>query len=189
MTVSTYVPRSEVMANWSYHLMRMSWKVTDIFRNPANVLDEFGIETGWTIIDYGCGPGRYLKKASEKVGEQGKVYAVDVHDIAINCAREVAEKNDLSNVFPVKAFEYFVPIPEDSADLIYVLDVFHMVQKPSLFLQELHRLIKPGGSLILEDGHQKREQTLKKVLASKRWKIREENKKHLNLIPVNKLIL
>ncbi len=188
MTDNTPLPRSEVMANWTYNLMRWTWKVADLFNNPSKLLDDFSIEPGWKVIDYGCGPGRYLKRASEQVGPEGKVYAVDIHDIAIVCARSLIKKHHLSNVVPVKAMDYFAPIPEDTADLIYVLDVFHMISHTNLFLQELHRLVKPYGRLILEDGHQKREKTLKKVLASKRWKIQSETSKHLVLKPVYKVI-
>lgn len=167
--------------------MKMTWKVTDLFSKPSNHLNEFHIETGWTVIDYGCGPGRHLKRASECVGRDGKVYAVDIHDMAIDCARKIVNKFNLNNVFPVKAFEYFVPIPEDTANLIYVLDVFHMISQPTLFLQELHRLVKPDGKLILEDGHQRRAKTISKVLSSRRWKIESENKDHLVLKPIYKV--
>jgi ubiquinone/menaquinone biosynthesis C-methylase UbiE len=178
-----------MMANWSYHLMRMSWKVVDLFTDQAKLLDDFNILAGWTVIDYGCGPGRYLKKASEMVGPGGKVYAVDIHDIAINCSRSLIEKNDLKNVSAVKARHYFVPIPENTADLIYVLDVFHMIARPDLFLKELHRLVKPEGILILDDGHQKRARVKEKVLLTHLWKIVEENKRYLKMRPIHKLAL
>jgi len=187
MTVNTYLPRSEVMANWSYQLMRIAFKVVDIFKNPAKRLDDFDIKPGWNVIDYGCGPGRYLRKASEQVGPEGKVFAVDIHEIAINCAYNIVEKYGLDNVYPVKAQDYFVPIQENTADLIYVLDVFHMISQPTLFLQELHRLVKKSGKLILEDGHQKREKTILKVKASKWWKIIEEDNKQLVLKPIYKV--
>ena len=169
--------------------MRLSWKLIDVFYDPAGILEGFGIMAGWTVIDYGCGPGRYLKKASALVGPEGKVYAVDIHDVAINCSRAIVEKNELHNVKVVKAREYFVPIPEDTADLIYVLDVFHMVKDAGQFLEELHRLVKPGGRLILEDGHQKRSVTTSRVLRSRRWKIIHETKKHVELMPINKVVL
>ncbi len=38
------------------------------------------------VIDYGCGTGRCLKKASGQVGDRGAVYAVDIHELAIKSA-------------------------------------------------------------------------------------------------------
>ncbi len=182
-----HLPNTEMMPGWGFHLMRMSWKVLDIFSDPSRTLDQFNIQEGWHIIDYGCGPGRYIKRASELVGKAGRVYAVDIHDIALNCVRKCKKKNQLSNVYPVKAKAYFVPIPENSADLIYVLDVFHMVSQPKLFLQELHRLIKGSGYIILEDGHQKRQKTINKVLSSMIWEIKDQTSTHLVLIPKYKI--
>ena len=176
-----------MLPDWAFNLMRLSFKITDIFSSPSRILDEFQIQAGWTVIDYGCGPGRYLKKASEKVGPMGTVFAVDIHDIAIECARCMVEKKGLKNVIPIKALDYFVPIQENTADLIYVLDVFHMISRPTQFLQELHRLVKPGGNLILEDGHQKREKTIAKVLSSRRWKIENDTNRHLVLKPIFKI--
>jgi len=42
----------------------------------------FGISEGMTVIDYGCGPGRYTTEFAKIVGEKGKVYAVDIHEMA-----------------------------------------------------------------------------------------------------------
>ncbi|MBT7092841.1 MAG: methyltransferase domain-containing protein [Bacteroidetes bacterium] len=95
----------------------------------------------------------------------------------------MAKRNKLHNVYPTKANRYFVPIQENKADLIYVLDVFHMVSQPDEFLNELHRLVKTEGTVILEDGHQKRSKTIDKVKNNGRWHIVSENKKHLNLKP------
>lgn len=41
-------------------------------------VDTFGIKEGFTVIDYGCGPGGYLKRVSRLVGGKGKLYAVDM---------------------------------------------------------------------------------------------------------------
>jgi len=167
--------------------MRLFYKISDIFRDPSTQLEEFNIEPGWRVIDYGCGPGRYLPRASKQVGPEGKVFAVDIHELAMNCVCSMVQKKRLKNVIPVRAKEYFVPIQENTANLIYVLDVFHMISQPTLFLQELHRLIRSDGKLILEDGHQKRIETLRKVEESKRWRILEEKPKHLILKPIYKI--
>lgn len=42
-----------------------------------------------TIIDYGCGPGRYTILFAKLVGEKGKVIAVDIKDLTL---REVEKK-------------------------------------------------------------------------------------------------
>ncbi len=167
----------------TFKLKDLSWKIKDLFVSSVNKLDTFGIQPGDTIIDYGCGPGRYIRKASQLVGSEGKVYAVDIRDTAISIVSKLKKKKKLNNVYPEKATEYFVPIQENKADLIYALLIFHLIPQPNEFLNELHRLVKPGGRMILEDGFQKRSKTLEKVNSNGRWKIQSEEKKHLTLVP------
>jgi len=50
-------------------------------RNTEKMSDAFF--KGMTVVDYGCGPGRYSIKFAEIVGNQGLVYAVDIHELAI----------------------------------------------------------------------------------------------------------
>ena len=184
MTTTTTLPRTELMPNLAFRMMNLHWKITDVFSSPAKKLNHFNIQPGWTVIDYGCGPGRYLKRASQMVGPEGKVFAVDVHELAIRCAMKKKAKNQLKNLEVVQAIEYFAPIQENTANMILVLDVFHMISNPKLFLEELHRLVKPGGKLILEDGHQSRKKTRKKVDNSIRWRVVEETRKHLVCEPL-----
>ncbi len=179
----TALPHREHMPKLAFWMMKTNMAFVDLFSSTANKFNSFGIQQGDIVIDYGCGPGRYIKKASSLTGSNGRVYAVDIHDQAYKCVSKIARKNNLNNVVPVKASGYFAAIQEDKADLIFALDVFHMISQPNEFLNELHRLVKPTGRLILEDGHQKRSKTLQKVNNNKRWNIQSQEKKHLILTP------
>ncbi len=174
----------ERMPDISFKIMSFFFKLSDIFFSVDKRMDTFGIKENFTVIDYGCGPGRHLKKASCLVGEKGKVYAVDVHKLAIKSVEKRIEEYDLRNVEPVVANGYFCSINDHSADMIYALDMFHMIKIPLPFLKELHRLLKKEGFLIIEDGHQSRNETKIKINNSKIWNIVEESKKHLKCIPI-----
>ena len=174
----------EKMPDIAFKMMSFSFKLLDIISSVDKRMDTFGIKENFTVIDYGCGPGRHLKKASCLVGEKGKVYAVDVHKLAIKSVEKKIEEYDLKNVEPVLANGYFCNINAHSADMIYALDMFHMIKTPLPFLKELHRLLKKDGFLIIEDGHQSRNETKIKINNSKIWNVVEESKKHLKCIPV-----
>ena len=163
----------------------MSWTyfVRDAFSPVDKRLEEFGIEEGSTVIDYGCGPGRYLRRAAALVGEKGKVYAVDIHPLAIVAVEKKIKKFRLGNVEPVLAQGYKSGIDSNSADMIFAIDMFHNISDPTAFLEELHRIIQHGGVLILEDGHQPRARTREKLIDSKAWNIVEETKDHLRCTP------
>jgi len=66
--------------------------------DPENTLKEIGLETGETFLDAGCGEGRFSISASEIVGNNGKVYAIDISEEAINSLKEEINKNYIKNI-------------------------------------------------------------------------------------------
>lgn len=171
------------MPNFAFRMMAFLFNVADVFKSPAKRLDPFHIQKGQTVIDYGSGTGRYIKQASELVGESGTIYAVDIQPLAIESALRQIEKHDLKNVVPIQTDGKTVNIPSHTADVMYALDMFHMVKDTGSFLKELNRLAKPDGKLFLEDGHQPRAKTKEKVLNSGCWVITEESKTFIKCKP------
>ncbi len=168
----------------AYRSMVLVYAVQDfLVRGHERALDGFGIAPGATIVDYGCGPGRYLAKASRLVGPSGRVYAADINPIALELAGARAARLGLANVVLTPIRDGRSAIPDASADLAYALDMFHAVRDPTAFLAEIRRFTKPGGALILEDGHQPREATRRKVLAAGGWRIEAETRWHLRCRP------
>jgi ubiquinone/menaquinone biosynthesis C-methylase UbiE len=164
------------MPNWAFKMMSFMFNIGDIIKSPNHRLDAFNIQTGQTVVDWGCGTGRYLKQASEQVGGDGTVYAVDIHQLAIEAAANVAKKYNLKNIHPVLTDGKSVKIPSQSVDVVYALDMFHMVSDTKGFLTELCRITKPDGVLYLEDGHQPSALAKEKINNSGCWNIITETK-------------
>ncbi len=174
----------EIIPDIGFYMMSLFFKLYYFFRPQNKYFGSFGIRPGFVVIDYGCGPGDYIKLASEAVGEKGKVYAVDIHRLAIKSVRKLIKRRNLTNVIPVKADGYSCSIKDNTADLIYALDMFHMIEDVNPFLYELNRILKKNGILILEDGHQKRESSKDKVRNSGKWEITEETERHIRCKPL-----
>lgn len=155
------------------------FRIADLFFPKKDRLAAFGIREGETVVDYGCGPGRYIEEASRRVGPAGKVYAVDIHELAIPRVEERIREAGLRNVVPVLARGYSCAVPDGAADRIWALDMFHMISDPAAFLAELRRIAGPGAVLILEDGHQFRKKTLRKLSSFPGWRIEREEKSHV----------
>jgi ubiquinone/menaquinone biosynthesis C-methylase UbiE len=172
-----------VVARLTYRLMVLEYAVQDfLVRGHERALDGFGIAPGAKVVDYGCGPGRYLAKASRLVGSSGTVYAADINPIALELAGARAARLGLANVAVAPIRDGRCAIPDRCADLVYALDMFHAVRDPAAFLAEIRRFTKPGGTLILEDGHQPREATRRKVAAAGGWRIEAETRRHLRCV-------
>jgi predicted methyltransferase len=50
----------------------------DTFQRPDVVLEELNVKDGGVVVDLGCGVGYFTLKASDQVGNTGKVLAVDI---------------------------------------------------------------------------------------------------------------
>ena len=170
----------EVIPNIAFRIMTAIMKLIDFFwKYSSKNFETLELKPGQTVIDYGCGPARYIQKASKIVGKSGKVIAVDIHPLAIRNVETKIKKYNLRNVEVVLADGYTTPIVSSSADVVYALDMFHMIKQPTELLTELCRLLKQDGILIIEDGHQPRSETIQKIENSGVLKIIQETKFHL----------
>jgi len=175
--------RSDKMSDFGFKLMVYMYWVVDLFYSPEKRIKSFGIKEGAAVLDYACGPGRYVRGFSEAVGEKGKVYAADIHELALSYVKKRIEKYNLRNAVPVLVKGYHCDIVDKSVDYICALDMLHQVGEPGKLFRELHRMMKKDGVLILDDGHQKRERTRAQINEANLWKIVEENKDHLKCAP------
>ena len=176
--------RTEKMSNTSFKMMNWTFKVIDFFYPYIKKrIKKFGLEEGMTVVDYGCGPGRYSIEFAKLVGEKGKVYAVDIHELAIEAVKRKTKKMGLRNVEPILVSGYDSNIPSNTADVVCAIDMFFIIKNPTEFLGELRRITKNDGTLIIDDGHQSRSVTKEKLLDSGLWNIYEETSDHLKCKP------
>ena len=175
---------TERMSNTGFRLMSLTFDLIDLVHPYIDRrVTTFGIREGMTVVDYGCGPGRYTTRFARLVGERGKVYAVDIHELAIEAIQDKVARLDLRNVQPMLAQGYACGLPDHVADVVCALDMFFGIKRPTEFLAELKRITRPDGALVIDDGHQPREVTKEKILASGLWTIAEETSDHLKCKP------
>ena len=178
-------PVDEHMTDEQYRLMVFTMNLSDIFISHIEKrVNGFGIRPGMTVVDYGCGPGRYTVHYSRLVGREGKVYAVDIHEMAIDSVRQKMDRFGLDNVEPRLAHGYDSGLPGQVADLVTAIDVFYGIRDKQAFLAELKRIAGPDGILILDNGRQPRSLIKEQLAAAGGWTIIAETKDHLTLKPV-----
>ena len=142
----------KTMSNFHFWLMSFMFKVRDFLIPRKNILKEADIKPGFHILDYGCGPGSYSIIASELVGAMRKVYALDIHPLAIQTVKNKAEKRGLKNIETICS-DCATGLKEVSIDVILLYDVFHHFSNPEEILKELYRVLKPSGILSFSDHH------------------------------------
>jgi len=77
------------MSDFSFRGMEFLFRVIDFVHPYVDKrVRSFAIRPGMTVVDYGCGPGRYTTRFAHLVGEKGRVFAVDIHELAIEAVKK-----------------------------------------------------------------------------------------------------
>ena len=138
------------MSDISFYFMSFFFKFRDFFSSPIKILEKIGIRSGWNILDYGAGSGSYSIPAAQLVGPTGKVYAADIHTLAISQIQKKALMKGLKNIHSILT-DCNTQLPDASIDVVLLFYVLHDFKNPDAILKELNRVLKPGGLLSIID--------------------------------------
>jgi SAM-dependent methyltransferase len=106
---------------------------------------------GDAVLDIGCGAGVDSLVAGHLVGAGGRVVGLDVTPAMIERARAHQARLGLNHVtFQVGEAEALT-FPDATFDAIISNGVFNLTLNKEKALHEAHRVLKPGGRLMLAD--------------------------------------
>ena len=109
------------------------------------------IHRGDTVIDLGSGAGNDCFVARHETGPEGKVIGVDFTPAMIHKARTNAEKMGYNNVEFRQGDIDDMPVNPDVADVIVSNCVLNLVPNKSKVINEIFRVLKPGGHFSISD--------------------------------------
>jgi ubiquinone/menaquinone biosynthesis C-methylase UbiE len=113
------------------------------------LLKELRIKQGEVICDMGCGNGFYTLQLAKLTGPKGKIYAVDIQQEMLDLLKSRAEAAKVRNVERVLGGERDPHLPENSLDLILMVDVYHEFSQPAPMLKAIRKALKPTGQIAL----------------------------------------
>jgi len=116
--------------------------------NTSLLLKNLAVKTGMVIADIGAGSGYHSVLLSKMVGT-GKVFAVDVEPEMIDYLNERIKQGKLSHIVPVLSTEQNVSLPENTVDMMLLVDVYHEFSYPYEMALSMLAALKPGGKLVL----------------------------------------
>jgi ubiquinone/menaquinone biosynthesis C-methylase UbiE len=97
-----------------------------LFRKPDKLLKAAGLKRGQKVLEVGCGPGFFTIPAAKIVGEEGFIYAVDVHPLAIERIQQKIKREGVKNVKPILANASESALPHQSVDLAFLFGLGHI---------------------------------------------------------------
>ncbi|MBT3690510.1 methyltransferase domain-containing protein [bacterium] len=124
--------------------------------NPAHILkNELEILPKTLVGDLGCGSmGFFTLQAAKLVGDQGKVYAVDILKDVLSAVEGRARQEGLYNIRTVWSNLETVGatnIKEGILDYTLYVNTLFQSKKNKEMLEEAYRLLKEGGKLLVVD--------------------------------------
>ena len=146
------------------------WPFSEMFRNPRwrrKWLQRAGVKEGDVVLDEGFGMGTSSIAAARLVGPRGKVYALDNEPVHVVILWLRAKMGSLKNLKVFLSGADSTRLPDGSVDVVYISDAFHEFPKERT-LDELHRVLKPGGILAIWEEHEKKAVTKTLKQASER---------------------
>ncbi len=116
---------------------------------PSKALDALELKPGMVVADIGAGSGYYTARMAKRVAPGGRVYATDIQQGMLDLLNRRIQLEKLDNVTTVLGGFDDPALPAHSLDLAIMVDVYHELQSPQIFLQRLRETFKPGGRLVL----------------------------------------
>ena len=116
---------------------------------PSKAIAALGIRPGAVVADVGAGSGYYTVRLARAVGGTGRVVATDLQPGMLALIRQKVESERLANVTLVQGRPDDPTLPATTFVLILMVDVYHELAAPQVFVRRLKEALKPDGRLVL----------------------------------------
>lgn len=145
--------RAKPKSSLHFRLMAFAFKFRDLLQPPQRLLEKARLGEGMFVVDYGCGPGSFTIPVAELIGGKGRVFAVDIHPLAIESVRKKARERALENIETILVEGYDTGIGDSSIDRVLLIDTFAQIEDREALLREIHRVLKGEGLLLIAREH------------------------------------
>jgi SAM-dependent methyltransferase len=132
-------------------LARVPDATVESFAGVANHWTLGGVEPGAVVLDLGCGAGTDVLIAAQMAGPSGRVIGVDMTEAMLERAQASADAMRLGGVELHEALIESLPIGDASVDVVISNGVIDLVPDKDAVLDEIDRVLRPGGRLQLAD--------------------------------------
>lgn len=125
-----------------------------MFANPEKNIAQLGLQEGMIVADFGAGLGLYSKFSAQKVGDGGKVYAIEVQKDLVKKLEGEIKTWRLSNIQVVWGDienQNGTKIIDGSVDVVIVSNVLFQTEDKLGLIDEAKRVLKKDGRVLVVD--------------------------------------
>ncbi|WP_448624827.1 methyltransferase domain-containing protein [Geodermatophilus sp. URMC 64] len=123
----------------------------DVVGQRRSVLERLALQPGERVLDVGVGPGLLAAEAARAVGPGGRVCGIDVSASMLALAQRRASVTGGATLELRQGAATAIPYPDAAFDVAVSTQVLEYVADVPAALAELHRVVRPGGRVLLLD--------------------------------------
>lgn len=113
------------------------------------LLAALALQPGEVVADIGAGTGYFSWRMAQRVGEGGKIYAVEIQQEMLDLLMANMRKQGVADrVVPVLGTVQDPKLPPAAIDTILLVDVYHEFDFPFEMARAMIAALKPGGRLV-----------------------------------------
>ncbi len=133
----------------SFYFLFPSPQNRDRWQQPEKVMDEIGVKTGMVIGEAGVGKGYFTFKLSKRVGPSGKIFANEIRQDLLDQINKKCRNQNITNIETILGETADPLFPDRQLDMVVMIYVFHHLNVPVEFMQNLKKDLKPGATVVI----------------------------------------
>ncbi|QYJ16799.1 2-methoxy-6-polyprenyl-1,4-benzoquinol methylase, mitochondrial [Rubrobacter xylanophilus DSM 9941] len=104
---------------------------------------------GERILEVGPGTGYYALHTARWISPDGTLHVLDLQQKMLDHTTRRAAAKNIHNITPTRGDAQSLPYPDHSFDAAYLVATLGEIPDQDRALRELHRVLKPGGRLVV----------------------------------------
>lgn len=120
------------------------------FISPERAIEQWELKKGDHVADFGAGHGYFTIPVAQRVGGEGKVYALDIQKSVLDVIRSRAKLLHVLNIECIWAdLEHpgGSKLKDGYVDFVILSNIAFQAETKNAIFKEAHRILRPGGRI------------------------------------------